>query len=62
MDTADATVEMELVGDSAQISKATTPDPQIHDNRHAVAGDHSFRQSKTGVDIYGAAALTPVET
>jgi hypothetical protein len=59
MDTADAIVEMGE--DSAQISKVT-PDPQPHDDRHSVAGDHSSCQAKTGVDDYGAAALTTVET
>lgn len=60
MDTADAIVEM---GEgSVQISKVTTPDPQNHDNRHAVAADDSSCQTKTGVDDYAAAALTPVET
>ena len=62
MDTADAIGEMEE--DRVQISKLRTPDPQLHDDRHAVVvGDHSSRQAKIGVvDNYGAAALTPVET
>jgi len=60
MDTADAIAEIEE--DSAQISKARTPDPQLHDDRHAVVGDHSSHQAKTGVDDYDAAALTTVET
>lgn len=59
MDTAGAIAEMEE--DSADILKARTPDPQLHDNRHAVGG-YSSRQAKTGVDEYGAAALTTVET
>ena len=59
MNTADAIAEME--GDSAQISKARTPDPQLHDDRHAVVDERSSHQAKTGVDDYGAAALTTVE-
>jgi len=58
MDTADAIAEMEE--DSAQISKARTPVLQLRDDRHAVVGEH--HQAKTGVDDYGAAALTTVET
>jgi hypothetical protein len=48
MDTAGAMVEM---GEgSAQISKVMTPDPQNHDDRHAVAADDSSCRAKTGVD------------
>lgn len=60
MYTADAIAEME--GDSAQISKVRTLDSQVHDDRHAVVGEHSSHQVKTGVDDYVAAALTTVET
>lgn len=60
MDTAEGIGGMEE--DSAQISKAMTPALQIQDDRYAVAGDHSSRQAKIGVDDYGAVALTPVET
>ena len=57
IDTADAIAEVE---DSAQISKTRTPGPQLH--RHAVVGGRSSHQAKTGVDDYGVAALTTVET
>ena len=60
MGSVDVIVKMEQ--DLAQILKATSPAPQLHDDRHAVAGDHGFRQAKTGLDDCVAAALTPVET
>jgi len=58
IDTADMIAEVEE--DSVQISKTRTPDPQFH--RHAVVRGHSSHQAKTGVDDYGAAALSTVET
>ena len=60
MDTADVIVE--LKEDSAQISEVRIPDPQLHDDRHVVVGEHTSHQRMNGVDDYGAAALTAVET